>query len=403
MKLQTPNAAQLRASFRYIEPTQSVSDIQRPDIPTNIIVADEDFDSLGIPVEEEQSQEESTGPKILTLAELIEANPTMRPEVVSGLIRKGEVCNIIAAPKLGKSFLAANLAFAVANGMHWLSYPTIAGRVLIIDNELHSETLASRLNVIGKELMVSIDNIDVLPLRGENQSVTQLELLDLGIDAGKYQLVVLDALYRALPEETSENDNAAMARVFNALDRLAKKWDAAIAVVHHVSKGDQQDKSITDVGSGAGSMSRAADTHLIIRPHQSDGFAVMEAVTRSFRSPEPITIQFDYPVWTAKALTPQLAARTSATAASQKQNDDAVLKAMCQSGEPGELKWWSIAELRGKPGVSDAAATVKGSLNRLLKIGAIEATERESKTRGKNERNTVAVYRVLNVQGECTE
>ena len=41
------------------------------------------------------------------------------------------------------------------------------------------------------------------------------------------------------------------------------------------SKGDQSGKSTTDVGSGAGSQSRAADTHLIIRQHEQEDVAVM--------------------------------------------------------------------------------------------------------------------------------
>lgn len=52
-----------------------------------------------------------------------------------------------------------------------------------------------------------------------------------------------------------------------------------------------------------GRISRAADTHLIIRPHEEDGYAVLEAVTRSFKSPDPITIEWQYPVWLSSGKT----------------------------------------------------------------------------------------------------
>jgi RecA-family ATPase len=66
----------------------------------------------------------------------------------------------------------------------------------------------------------------------------------------------------------SENDNASMAAVYNAIDRYADRLGCCFVAIHHASKGSQAEKSVTDVGAGAGSMSRAADTHLILRPHE---------------------------------------------------------------------------------------------------------------------------------------
>src|SRR6185295_19621385 len=50
--------------------------------------------------------------------------------------------------------------------------------------------------------------------------------------------------------------------------------------------------------SGAGAQSRAADTHLILRPHQETDAVVLEAVTRSWQPVEPICLRWQYPVWT---------------------------------------------------------------------------------------------------------
>ena len=62
-----------------------------------------------------------------------------------------------------------------------------------------------------------------------------------------------------------ENDNAAVAGLYNALDGIADSMGAGFCLIHHSSKGNQSDKAVTDVGSGAGAQSRAADTHLILR------------------------------------------------------------------------------------------------------------------------------------------
>ncbi len=237
----------------------------------------------------------------ISIGELIRANPELRPSVIDGILRRGETANIIASPKIGKSFLAGNLAWCVADGRPWFSHPVSQGRVLIIDNELHPETLASRLHRIAVEMQIdpNSDAIDLISLRGQNIDIHSLELRLAAIGAGTYTLAIIDALYRTLPSGTSENDNAAMMAIYNRLDYYAAKWGTSIVMVHHSSKGAQGDKSVTDVGSGAGSISRAPDTHIVIRPHENPELCVLECVTRSFKSPQPVSIRFDWPVWEA--------------------------------------------------------------------------------------------------------
>lgn len=45
---------------------------------------------------------------------------------------------------MGKSWLVGSLAIAVARGTEWLGFVCEKGRVLVVDNELHPETTASR-------------------------------------------------------------------------------------------------------------------------------------------------------------------------------------------------------------------------------------------------------------------
>ncbi|TWU17624.1 AAA family ATPase [Bythopirellula polymerisocia] len=106
----------------------------------------------------------------------------------------------------------------------------------------------------------------------------------------------MDAKYRFGNGE-SENDNAAETRFYNAVDRLAEQTGAAIVMIHHSSKGSQSDKRVTDVGSGAGAQSRAADCHMVLREHEDDGVVVLDAVVRSFPPVEPVALKWEYPLW----------------------------------------------------------------------------------------------------------
>jgi len=158
-------------------------------------------------------------------------------------------------------------------------------------------------------------------------------------------LALLDALYRTLPIGTSENDNAAMMAIYNRLDDYAKQWDTPIGVVHHASKGQQGDKSITDVGSGAGSISRAADTHIVIRPHEEPELSVLECVTRSFKSPPPVSIRFDWPLWQAVTTTPSVKKQGHNREEKQLQGDKEADETLLESLDKNSPKWLSESQL----------------------------------------------------------
>jgi hypothetical protein len=236
-------------------------------------------------------------PRVWSFAELCDAHPQLNQPIVDGLLRRGEVANVIAGPKVGKSYLAAGLAWSVAAGRPWLGRDTACGTVCIVDNELHPPTLRQRLCAVRDAMRLTAEvekRLFVVSLRGRSLDIENLSQF---IDLPPCDLVICDALYRLLPAGASENDNASMMRVYNALDRLAASWDAAVVCVHHASKGGQGGKSITDVGSGAGSISRAADCHIVLREHETEGLIVLEAVARSWSPPEPKTVRFDYPLW----------------------------------------------------------------------------------------------------------
>jgi len=231
--------------------------------------------------------------------ELVANFPTLRPSIIDGILRRGETCNIIAASKVGKSWLSLCLALSVANSMKWLGrFWTTQGRVLLIDNELHKETISHRLKTVADAMGVKLnDQVCVESLRGKLSDLGSVGRRLSQLKPGSFSLIVLDAWYRFQPKGSDENSNADVVQLYNLIDQVASKIDAAFVCVHHSSKGDQSGKSVTDVGSGAGAQSRAADTHLIIRPHEEQGAVVVDAATRSFKPIEPFAMRWQFPLW----------------------------------------------------------------------------------------------------------
>ena len=88
--------------------------------------------------------------KPISIGSLVKEYPSLRPPVIEGLLRKGEVANLIAKSKVGKSWLAYQIAYSVACGFNLFGFSCHRGRVLLIDNELHRETISHRLKTVGE-------------------------------------------------------------------------------------------------------------------------------------------------------------------------------------------------------------------------------------------------------------
>ncbi len=241
-------------------------------------------------------------PQFISVRQLMAACPALRPPVIDGLLREGETMNLIASPKTGKSWLVLDLAIAVATGRPWLGrFPTVAGDVLIIDNELHGETSANRIPKVARARGLGTDEfadrVFIRNLRGGLQDIVSLCPYFRAIESGRFRLIVLDAFYRFLPAGMDENANADMASLYNHIDRYAADLGCAFVLIHHSSKGNQSGKSVTDVGAGAGSQSRATDAHLVLRPHEEPDVVVLDAAVRSWPPHESVCLRWAFPVW----------------------------------------------------------------------------------------------------------
>jgi hypothetical protein len=254
----------------------------------------------------EQAQVVIDDTPAIGIRDLLQRNPKMRRPIVHDLLRSGETMNIIAAPKTGKSWMVLDLALCVATGRPWLHrFKVERSSVLLVDNELHEETLADRLQRVADAKGIALDDLDgwlhVKSLRGALQSFRTLDagmLAPKRVEAGCYGMVIFDAFYRFNCDDgADENDNGYMARTYNLLDAMARRLDACLVSIHHTSKGNQSEKAVTDVGAGAGSMSRAADTHLVLREHELQGHLVVDAACRSWKPLEPTVVRFEYPLF----------------------------------------------------------------------------------------------------------
>ncbi|MCD4824700.1 MAG: helicase RepA family protein [Phycisphaerae bacterium] len=160
-------------------------------------------------------------------------------------------------------------------------FETVAGNVLIVDNELHPATSAKRLRDVATGRGIDTDKLSgklfVKNLRGSLKNLYGLGRFFAEIEPGRYKLIILDAFYRFMPSGSDENDNGTMANLYNHLDQYAARLGCAFVLIHHTTKGSQSGKKITDVGAGV--QARATDIHLVLRNHKEPGIVVLDCST----------------------------------------------------------------------------------------------------------------------------
>ena len=242
-------------------------------------------------------------PKLQSFGELKNNFQGLSDPIIDGLLRVGETANLIGAPKAGKSCLVQNLAISVATGRDWLGFSTPKGKVLLLDNELQdsliidrSEAISKALDLNEKESILCDKNIKVDLLRGRGIDMNSLDGYLSQLPENQFDLIILDALYRFIPADKSENDNTVMTHFYNILSKHSERLGGAFLVVHHTSKG-RQSSTTTDIGSGAGAMSRAADTHITITPKSvQDCSFIFRADCRSWKHPKPFGVRACYPI-----------------------------------------------------------------------------------------------------------
>lgn len=240
---------------------------------------------------------------IVDAIDLQRSYPTLREEVIGDLCRTGEILTIIAMSKSAKTYLLIALALCKATGRMFLGrFQTMpSSKVLLIDCELHPQTLARRIHAVAKAMGIQEGEyrgrLKIISLRGKVKDLHQLDPIFRAIPFGEYGLIIIDPLFRIYPPGTNENDNAHMAAIFNLLDRYSEMTGASFAISHHSSKGSQSAKNALDVGAGAGAWTRSVDTLIVLRPHEEDDVAGVEVIARSFPPLPSFAMRWRYPLW----------------------------------------------------------------------------------------------------------
>jgi hypothetical protein len=198
--------------------------------------------------------------------------------VVPGIIPAGMTL-LVAAPKIGKSWMVLGLGIAVSSGAPAFGAIDV-GRprpVLYCALEDGARRLQARLIELGAEGLT--DTLSFITDIAKGDVIATLtEFVEMWRDHAP--VVILDTLGKAMPPAAAgESDYQRDYRVGGALKAIADSAPgASVLIVHHTRK--QAGEDFVDSVSGTQGLAGAADTILLLRRERHEKRATLQVTSR---------------------------------------------------------------------------------------------------------------------------
>lgn len=221
----------------------------------------------------------------------IQAPESQQRWLIESLWAEQAVGFIGGIPKSGKTWLALELAVAVASGQPCLGRYTVQhkGHVLLYAAEDCACAIKHRVGSIARAR--GIDDINRLAIGLITEDNLRLDSDEhqhrLAITLEKLQprLLVLDPLVRL--HRTDENSAADVSSLLHYLRQLQRQYRVAVVLVHHVRKSaaEQPGQALR----GSGDLHAWSDSNLYLLPRKQR--LLLQAEHRSLPSPPPIAVE----------------------------------------------------------------------------------------------------------------
>lgn len=220
----------------------------------------------------------------------IDEEPPDERWLIRGLWSRGAVGFLAGPPKLGKTFLGIDMAVSVTSGTPCLGHFAVEhpGPALIYLAEDALPLVRSRIESLCEHRRLEIHDLPLHviaePCLRLDQEADQ-DRLAAAVERLRPHLLLLDPLIRL--HRLDENNAMEISGLLSFFRELQRRFDCAVAIVHHVSK-----KRYAQLGQ---SMRGSSDLHAfadssgyLIRRQQK---LILTVEHRAARAPEPMVLE----------------------------------------------------------------------------------------------------------------
>src|SRR5260221_684362 len=206
----------------------------------------------------------------------------------------------VGASKSYKTWHLIRLGLCVAHGLPWFGSATQKCKVLFVNPELMPNEFQARVKSVARELGIEhLDYVNFKSLSLHKRYVAPDALMDAIeniVTRDKYELVILDSLYRLYGPRTDENSNSDMLRLLTRMEKMISNPNSAIIFSHQSPKGDQAGKRSIDVAAGGGALGRFVATCITTRIIDEDAKRFsLEFTSRYHRRKDSVGLVMDGP------------------------------------------------------------------------------------------------------------
>ena len=231
-------------------------------------------DDLGLDSSVEPNESSSSSSSLAPKRYKLEAWDEIKDEpvewLIDGVLPRRSFAALFGAPGSYKSFVALDIAEAVATGRDWMGRAVnhgnvLAPSVLYIAGEGHGG-IGARIKACKKHNNTR-DGAQIYVIRSQinmRSSVADLEALIGSVDelvaahGIKLELIIVDTLARSMGGNANENSSEDMGAIINNLGAVQARYDSSLLVVHHSGK------DVAKGMRGHSSLLGAVDTELEI-------------------------------------------------------------------------------------------------------------------------------------------
>ena len=202
----------------------------------------------------------------MTMSQLYDTVYESRLPIIDGLLYPGTYL-FVGAPKVGKSFLMAQIAYHVSTGQALWNYPVHAGTVLYLALEDDYRRLQERLS-----RMFGVEGTDTLHFAtcAKQLGAGLYEQLNRFVSEHKdTRLIIIDTLQKIRESGGDKFSYANDYEIIGQLKHFADQTGIALLLVHHTRKQQADDKF--DRISGTNGLLGAADGAFILEKEKRTG------------------------------------------------------------------------------------------------------------------------------------
>jgi len=211
--------------------------------------------------------------KVWSASELLRTSFPDPCWVVPGILPAG-LAMLAGRPKIGKSFLAIQLAVAVSVGGMFLGRRVERGRVTYIALEDSPRRMKGRLEAMNAAPGDLSFSFGWAPLNGDGMFALQAE-----VESG-VRLIILDTLSRSVRGRLDWSDVGQVTALLGRLQEVAVAHDTTVLLVDHHRKSNGQSADAVDDVLGSSAKAAVADTVLGVFRKRGQAGATLQATGR---------------------------------------------------------------------------------------------------------------------------